>query len=68
MIYDFDVTEEPGGKNYITISQPVMQRLLDGTTKGLLLRPLGAIYALFFASENQNESNTAKLYFTLKND
>ncbi len=68
MVYDFDVIEEPGGKNYITISQPVLQRLLDGTTKGLLLRPLGAIDASFYASENQNKSNTAKLHFSLKND
>jgi hypothetical protein len=68
MIYDFDVNEEPGGKNYITISKPVLQRLLNGTTKGLLFRPLGAIDVSFYASENQNESNIAKLHFTIKND
>jgi hypothetical protein len=68
MVYDFDVTDEPGGKNYITISQPVLQRLINGTTKGLLLRSLGAIDASFYASDNQDESNVAKLHFTIKID
>ena len=52
MVYDFDVKNEPGGKNYVTISRPVMERLISGRTKGLLIRPLGAIVASFFASEN----------------
>ena len=68
MVYDFDVIDEPGGKNYITISQPVLQRLINGTTKGLLLRSLGAIDASFYASDNQDESNVAKLHFTIKID
>jgi hypothetical protein len=67
MIYDFEVNEEPGGKNYITISKPVLQRLLNGTTKGFLLRPLGAIDASFFTLENQNESDIPKLHFTIIN-
>lgn len=67
MIYDFDVNEEPGGKNYITISKPALQRLLNGTTKGFLIRPLGAIDASFFALENQNKSNIAKLHFNFVN-
>jgi hypothetical protein len=40
MIYDFEVSDKPGSKNFITISKPVFQRLIDGRTKGLLLRPL----------------------------
>ncbi|MCB0753228.1 MAG: hypothetical protein KDC52_17280 [Ignavibacteriae bacterium] len=67
MVYDFDVEEGPVGKNYITISKPVLQRLVDGTTKGLLIRPLGAVDASFYASENQDESNSAKLYFNNSN-
>ncbi len=63
MIYDFDVTCEPGGKNYITISRPVMERLINGQTKGLLIRPLGAIVASFHASENQAGKYGAKLHF-----
>ena len=63
MIYDIKLDETPGGKNYITISQPVMQRLLNGTTKGLLIRPLGAINASFYASENQDGKMGPKLHF-----
>ena len=66
MIFDTDVSEENGGKNYITISRPVLQRLLDGTTKGLLIRPLGAIDASFYDSENGNGNNSAKLYFNIR--
>lgn len=66
MIFDTDVSEENGGKNYITISRPVLQRLLDGTTKGLLIRPLGAIDASFYDSENGNGNNSTKLYFNIR--
>jgi len=51
MIYDVDMSGKPGSKNYITISRPVMQRLLDGKTKGLVIRPLGALVTSFYASE-----------------
>ncbi|MCK9484290.1 MAG: hypothetical protein M0R34_08010 [Candidatus Marinimicrobia bacterium] len=65
MIYDADLTVVSGGKFFITISKPVMQRLLDGTTRGLLIRPLGAIDAAFFASENKS-GQEPKLHFNLK--
>lgn len=64
MVYDIAVNESPGKKNFITISQPVMQRLLNGTTKGLLIRPLGAIAAAFYASENPDDQLVPKLHFT----
>ncbi len=64
MIFDADLTEEPGSKNYITVSRPVMQRLLDGTTKGLLIRPLGAIDASFYDSQNRDD-NGPKLHFNV---
>jgi len=64
MVYDLDVNDKPGGKNFITISKPVLQRLLDGKTKGLLIRPLGAIDASFYASENR-KGNRPKLHFNL---
>lgn len=54
-IYDIKLAEEPGTKNFITVSQPVMQRLLDGTTKGLLIRPLGAINASFYTAEDEEK-------------
>jgi hypothetical protein len=65
MVYDFDVSDEQGGKNFITISKPVLQRLLDGKTKGLLIRPLGALDASFYASENQPGNNGPKLHFNI---
>ena len=68
MIYDIEVDDRPGSKNLITISQPVMQRLLDGTTKGLLIRPLGAINASFYASENQEGEMAPKLHFNNKEE
>ena len=65
MIYDFDVSDKSGSKNFITISKPVLQRLIDGRTKGLLIRPLGAIVASFYASENQSVENSPKLHFNV---
>ena len=64
MIYDTEVSEKPGAKNFITISKPVLQRLIDGKTKGVLIRPLGAINVSFYASENQNEYSP-KLHFNV---
>ncbi len=52
MVFDADVNEIKNGKTYITLSKYVMQRLLDGTTKGLLIKPLGAVDATFFSSES----------------
>ena len=65
MIFDLDVSDEPGSKNFITISKPVLQRMMDGKTKGLLLRPLGALDASFYASENQPGNNGPKLHFNV---
>jgi len=65
MIYDADLSQTPDGKSFITISKPVMQRLLDGTTKGLLIRPLGAIDVSIYAVEDKTGQG-AKLHFNLK--
>ena len=65
MIFDIKMEEAPGSKNYITISRSVLQRLLHGTTKGLLIRPLGAIDASFYASEGLSK-NGPKLHFNVK--
>jgi hypothetical protein len=66
MIYDVDISGKPGSKNYITISRPVMQRLLDGKTKGLVIRPLGAVATSIYASENKN--NGPVLHFNTAQD
>jgi hypothetical protein len=52
MIFDAKVNELQDGKTHITLSKYVLQRLFDGTTKGLLIKPLGAIDASFYSSES----------------
>lgn len=52
MIIDLELAAAPGGKAYFTLSRPALQRLLDGRTKGLLIRPLGALSGTIYASEN----------------
>ena len=51
MIIDWPVTAGDGGKTYLTIPVPVLQRLIDGKTLGIALTPLGAIDASFYARE-----------------
>jgi hypothetical protein len=65
MIYDIEMSDVPGSKNYITISKPVLQRLISGKTKGLLILPLGAYDASVYASEDEGK-NGPKLYFNTK--
>lgn len=64
MIYDTELNDKPGSKNFITISAPVLKRLINGKTKGLLIRPLGALDASIYATENQT-GNGPKLHFNI---
>jgi hypothetical protein len=66
MAFDSNLSGEQGSRNYITITRPVMQRLLDGRTKGLLIKPLGALIVSFYASENGPDNTAAKLYFNTR--
>ena len=63
MIFDTDVAQA-GGKTLVTIPRPVMQRMLDGTTHGLLLQPLGALEVSFYDSEHGDGSQAPKLHFS----
>lgn len=65
MIFDTEITPGEGNKTYITLSRPVMQRLLSGETKGLLLKPLGVIQASFYPSGTSNPDSAPKLHFNL---
>jgi hypothetical protein len=47
MIIDVDLNDTYGESTLITLSRPVMQRILDGRTKGIILVPLGSINAAF---------------------
>ncbi|BBM69839.1 hypothetical protein [Rhodothermus marinus] len=64
MIIDVDVTERRGGKVFATISRPVLQRLIDGRTLGIMLLPLGALHATFLAGEAFDGRHAATLHFT----
>ena len=65
MVIDLEMAEKPGEKAYFTLPRPVMQRLLDGKTKGLLIRPLGALSGSVYASEDAS-GNGPKLHFSTK--
>lgn len=66
MIIDWPVTAGDGGKTYLTIPIPVLQRLIDGKTLGIALTPLGAIEASFYAREERGGSRAARLLFNLQ--
>ena len=55
----FDVAVE-ADKTYVTLSRPVLQRMLDGTTTGLIIKPLGLIQASFYSNDGERGP---KLYF-----
>ena len=65
-IIDWPVTAGDGGKTWLTIPVPVLQRLIDGRTLGLALTPLGAINASFYAREERGGPFAARLRFNLQ--
>ena len=66
MSIDERVAEAHGGKTLITISRPVLQRMLDGKTLGLAIRPLGPVDATFYASEYEGGRLAPTLHFNLQ--
>jgi len=66
MIIDWPVTEGDGGKTYLTISKPVLQRLIDGKSLGIAVKPLGAINASFYSSESGGSELSARLLFNVE--
>jgi hypothetical protein len=65
MIIDVNVNEVRGGKNLITISNPVLQRMIDGKTLGLAIRPLGEVNASFYAMEHDGGRFQPKLHIAI---
>jgi hypothetical protein len=63
MIIDWPVSEGDGRRSYFTISRPVLQRILDGRTLGLAIKPLGSINASFYAMEDAAGRLGARLLF-----
>jgi hypothetical protein len=68
MIIDVGVAEGRDSKTLITISMPVLRRIIEGKTLGLAIRPLGAINASFYAMENKNAKYSPTLRFNIKTD
>jgi hypothetical protein len=66
MIIDGPIAPSRGAHTLFTISQPVLQRLFDGRTRGLAIRPLGAIVASFYAQENSGGKFAARLLFNVR--
>jgi len=66
MIIDWPITQSKDGKTYFTISKTVLQRMIDGRTLGIAIKPLGAISASFYSMENQNGEKAARLHFNVR--
>ncbi len=65
MIIDWPVTGGDGGKTWLTISRPVLQRLVDGKTLGIAVKPLGAINASFYTLKSGGGLSSARLRFNV---
>jgi hypothetical protein len=66
MIIDWPVAEGDGGKTCLTITRPVLQRLIDGHTLGIAVRPLGAINAAFYGSDAPDPGSRPRLLLNVK--
>ncbi len=65
MIIDAYVSPTHGDKNLITISNAVLQRMIDGKTLGIAIKPLGAVDASFYDRHVLNGTVGAVLYLNL---
>jgi hypothetical protein len=65
MVIDLELAARRGEKAYFTLQRPVVQRMLEGKTKGLLIRPLGALSASVYASES-GQANAPTLHLRAK--
>jgi hypothetical protein len=66
MIIDSEIIPNRAARTLITISKPVLQRLIDGKTRGLAIRRLGAIVASFYAVENAGGKFAPRLLFNIQ--
>ncbi len=66
MIIDWPVTPGDGAKTYLTISKTVLQRMIDGKTRGIAIKALGAINASFYSMEDEAGRYGARLHFNLQ--
>lgn len=68
MVIDYPLPEKRGDKALFTVNSSVMQRLIEGKTLGLAIRPLGAVQASFYAMEEEGGKWSARLHFDVAND
>ena len=66
MIIDYPVADGDGGKTCLTISKYVLQRLIDGKSLGIAIRPLGALDASFYSREQGDGTLAPHLRFDLE--
>ncbi|MDH7511975.1 MAG: hypothetical protein QHH14_03395 [Clostridiales bacterium] len=66
MVIDWPVTEGDGKKTYLTVPRPVLQRLLEGKTLGLAIRPLGAINASFYSTDGEHGTCGPRLRLNIR--
>ena len=66
MVADVFADPTAGRPTVVPISQPVLQRLIDGRTSGLALRPLGAMVAAVYAHEAAGGKYAARLRFNVR--
>jgi len=66
MVIDFRVSPKNESSTFFTLPRPVLQRLIDGTTLGLAIKPLGAVNVTFKSMENEDGGVAPKLHFDLE--
>ena len=66
MIIDINIPDVKDEPRRIHIPRPVIQRMLDGQTKGIALYPLGALHASFYPGEDLDDPKRPRLYFNLR--
>jgi hypothetical protein len=64
MIIDIDIPNTKDTPVWIHIPEPVIRRLLDGTTKGIALYPLGLLSASFYSGDSMIDPFRPRLYFS----
>jgi hypothetical protein len=66
MIIDWPVSEGDGAKTRLTIPKPVLQRLIDGKTLGIAIRPHGAINAAFYGTDSEDKALAPRLRLNIQ--
>lgn len=66
LAFDIQPALQRTGKTRIELNPAIMQRLIDGKTKGLALYGQGALNATFASSQAPGEGSRPTLYFNVK--